>query len=262
VTAPTGTGLEYSINGTTWQTTLVFANVNPGTYTLSVKNAGGCIASSPVTVNPVPGAPTAPVATVTQPTCTQATGTITITAPVGAGLEYSINGTTWQSGTVFSNVNPGTYTVSVKNAGGCIASSPVTVNPVPGAPTAPVATVDQPTCTQATGTITVTAPVGTGLEYSINGTTWQTTLVFANVNPGTYTVSVKNAGGCIASSPVTVKPVPGAPTAPVATVDQPTCTQATGTITITAPVGTGLEYSINGTTWQTGTVFNNVNPGT
>ncbi len=56
-------------------------------------------------------------------------GTITITAS-GANLEYSINGTDYQTSNVFTDVAPNTYTVTVRvqNANGCIQSSSATVN--------------------------------------------------------------------------------------------------------------------------------------
>ena len=60
-----------------------------------------------------------------------------------------------------------------------------------------------------------------------------TTQDLMDLPPGNYTVTVKNAGGCIASTPAVITPVPGAPTTPVVTLIQPTCTLSTGTITVT-----------------------------
>ena len=95
ITAPTGAGLTYSIDGVTYtNTTGTFTGVAPGTYNVTVQNAAGCIsAATPLTVNGAPGAPAAPTASVTvQPTCAVPTGTIVVTAPTGAGLTYSIDG--------------------------------------------------------------------------------------------------------------------------------------------------------------------------
>ena len=45
------------------------------------------------TINGAPTAPAAPTVTTTDPTtCANPTGTITVTAPLGAGLSYSIDG--------------------------------------------------------------------------------------------------------------------------------------------------------------------------
>ena len=48
--------------------------------------------------------PAAPTVTLTQPTCILATGTITVTAPTGAGMTYSIDGLTYQASATFSGL--------------------------------------------------------------------------------------------------------------------------------------------------------------
>jgi uncharacterized membrane protein len=55
-------------------------------------------------------------------------GSITVTASGSSNLTYSINGTSFQSSNTFSNVAKGTYTVTVRNAGGCTGTAQVTVN--------------------------------------------------------------------------------------------------------------------------------------
>ena len=56
-----------------------------------------------LTVNGAPAAPAAPTASVTvQPTCAVPTGTIVVTAPLGAGLTYSIDGTNYQASPTFN----------------------------------------------------------------------------------------------------------------------------------------------------------------
>jgi gliding motility-associated-like protein len=265
VNSPVGVGLTYSIDGITFVTTTSFANLNPGTYTITVKDAGECTSVAPtLTINPVPAAPAVANVTLIQPTCTTPTGTITVNSPVGAGLTYSIDGTTFVTTTSFANLNPGTYTITVKDAGGCTSVTPtITIDPVPGAPAVANVTLTQPTCPTPTGTITITSPVGTGLTYSINGTTFVTTTSFPNLNPGTYTITVKDAGGCTSITPtITIDPVPAAPAVANTTLTQPTCPTPTGTITVNSPLGAGLTYSINGTTFVTTTSFPNLNPGT
>jgi hypothetical protein len=86
-----------------------------------------------------------------------------------------------------------TYSVTVKNAAGCISrSTSVTINAQPATPAAPTAAATlQPTCAVATGTITVTVWTGTGITYSIDGSTYtNTTGIFTNVL-ATYSVTVK-----------------------------------------------------------------------
>jgi hypothetical protein len=93
---------------------------------------------------------------------------------------------------IFTGVTPGTYNVTVKNAAGCISTATVaTINGAPTAPAAPtVNTADPATCSDVTGTITVTAPApAAGFSYSIDGIDYtNTTGIFNGVAPGTYNV--------------------------------------------------------------------------
>jgi large repetitive protein len=261
-----GDGLTYSLNGTTYQASPLYSGLTPGDYTLYVKSSADCVAQIPFTIQTAPSLPAVADVTVTQPGCGQTAGSITINSPLEPGLTYSFNGTDFQSGTTFSNLAPGTYTVTVMTALGCTSvTANITINAVPTAPAVATVTTVQPTCTTPTGTITVTAPTGTGISYSINGgTSWQTGTVFAGLAPGTYTVTTQNTDGCTSvTANITINAVPAAPAVATVTTAQPTCTTPTGTITVTAPTGTGISYSINGgTSWQTGTVFAGLAPGT
>src|SRR4029079_3269779 len=255
VTAPApAAGISYSIDGVDYtNTTGVFNNVAPGNYNVTVQNAAGCISpATPVTINGAPSAPPAPTVTPTDPTtCANPTGTITVTAPApAAGISYSIDGVDYTNTTgVFNNVAPGNYNGTVQNAAGCISSAtPVTINGAPSAPPAPTVTPTDPTtCANPTGTITVTAPLGAGLSYSIDGIDYpNTTGVFNGVAPGTYNVTVQNAAGCISTATTaTINGAPAGPATPTVTTADPTsCATPTGTITVTAPLGAGLSYSI------------------
>ncbi|TAF07943.1 MAG: hypothetical protein EAZ75_11940, partial [Flavobacteriia bacterium] len=250
------TGVEYSINGTTYQSSATFTGVAPGTYTLRVRSTADntlVTTGATVTVNAVASAPSTPSASVTvQPTCAVTTGTIVFTTQ--SGVEYSINGTTYQSSATFTGVAPGTYTLRVRSTTNtsCITTgATVTINAVPNAPSSPTASVTvQPTCAVTTGTIVFTTQ--SGVDYSINGTTYQSSATFTGVAPGTYTLRVRSTtdNTCITSgsSSVTVNAVPSAPSSPSTSVTvQPTCAVPTGTIVFTTQ--SGVEYSINGTTY-------------
>jgi hypothetical protein len=156
-----------------------------------------------------------------------------VTAPApAAGISYSIDGTTYTNTTgVFNSVAPGNYNVTVKNAAGCISSATavVVMQHLQHLQHQQLWLPHQPTCAQATGTITVSAPApAAGISYSIDGTTYtNTTGVFNSVAPGNYNVTVKNAAGCISSATqLTVDAAPSAPAAPTASATSPTtCAQ-------------------------------------
>ena len=174
-----------------------------------------------VKMKDIPSPPEAPKVSVQDPAnCSQANGSITVT-PV-KDMEYSINGTEYQKSNVFMAVIPGTYMVTIKNSAGCVSTATtVTVNAAAAAPGAPQASVQNPqSCSQATGSITVTAMQG--MQYSINGTQYQQSNVFNNVAPGNYNVTVKNSAGCVSTATtVTVNVAAAAPGAPQASVQNP-----------------------------------------
>lgn len=154
-------------------------------FTYTAQPGGGCAETRTVTMN-VQAAPVTPVLSLVQPTCTNANGSITITAPTGSGLTYSIDSVTYQSGTGFANVAPGTYNVTVKNSSGCIAATQAVINAadcipvaVNDAATTPVNTpvnsnmATNDTCGNAActyNTTPATAPVNGAVTINTNGT--------------------------------------------------------------------------------------------
>lgn len=94
-------------------------------YNWTVKGADCESAREPVTafVDPTPPAPQA---IITHPSCSGATGSISIISPIGAGLEYSINGTNYQSATTISAL-AGTYNLTARTATSGCTSPPTSV---------------------------------------------------------------------------------------------------------------------------------------
>lgn len=271
ITAPLGPDFEYSIDGVTFQDNPQFSAVAIGDYDVLARNkVDGCLSPvSTVSIVPPAGVPPVPQAVVTdQPDCITTTGTITITSPVGPTYDYSIDGLMFQAGTTFSDLQPGNYTLIVRNnLNGCTATSTViTVDPVPANPPAPViGNIAQPNCNVSTGSITIASPLGPNLMYSLDGTNPQAATTFLAMTPGTYQVTVSNSStGCVsAASTIVINSGPTIPSPPVAIVtEQPTCTISSGTITVTAPVGNNFEYSIDGGLFQSSVIFSNLPPST
>lgn len=59
----------------------------------------------------------------------------------------------------------------------------------------------------AQGTITVTAPLGNNIQYRITNLSFQSSPVFNNLLPGSYTITAKDENGCSHSSDAEVLPV-------------------------------------------------------
>jgi gliding motility-associated-like protein len=246
-------GQTYSIDGTNYFTypDPTFTNLTPNTtYQVTTKNAGGCVSlSTPVFIDAVPGAPTAPTAVAVQATCTVSTGAITITAT--PGLTYSVDGTNYFTypNAAFTNLPANTtYQVTAENASLCVSPpTAVTINPIPTTLASPTVVPTQPTCTVSTGQIDVTSPIG--VQYTFDGgTTYGPSATDAGVPANaTYQVGAKD-GTCVSAFvPVVIDPIPTTMATPTAVGTQPTCTVSTGQIDVTNPTS-GVTYSFDGGT--------------
>ncbi len=224
-TTPTGGSGSYSYK---WEmsTTGATGSFSPAPGTNNTKNytapvltqttwyrrtvTAGCSDVSAVIVVPVLAPPSAPAATLTQPNCSISTGTITITAPKGSGIVYSIDGINYTNTTgVFAGVNPGSYIVTVKNSTGCLSSAtPVTINSQPAVPTVSF-TLGFTCIGGASGSILANASGGTApYTYSLNGGSFQASNSFTGLAAGTYSVTVKANNGCTITSNAIVSPYP------------------------------------------------------
>ncbi len=202
------TGLTFSLNGGTFQSSGNFPNLAVGNYTVTAKNSNGCTGSGLFTVSAASCPTISVTATSTMTSGPSATdGSISATGSGGlAPYTYTINGTTFQSSGVFSGLAVGNYTVIAKDANGCTGSSAaisVTSAPCPTI-TISTAVVGSDKCSNNTGKITVTASGSTGLTYSLNGGPFQSSNVFSNLTTGSFTVTVRNTVGCSNSATANV----------------------------------------------------------
>ncbi|KAF2510935.1 T9SS type A sorting domain-containing protein [Flavobacterium arcticum] len=120
----------------------------------------------------------------------------------------------------------------------------------------------QPTCVESSGTIEVTAPLGTEYEYSIDGMVYQSSPIFEGVLSGTYDVYVSEEGCFAVATSVVIELAPEAPEAPtVSTIVQPTCIAPTGSLEVTSSAGIDAVYSIDGVNYQSSSTFEDLDPG-
>ncbi|WP_207788115.1 Ig-like domain-containing protein [Flavobacterium lotistagni] len=259
---PVQAGVTYSLDNGPFTTTAFYSGLSAGiVHTIVAKSTGGCV-SAPALVNILaqPSTPAAPTFVVTQPSCTLATGTITINGVTGE--TYSFDGGPYLSNLIYSGLlESSTHTIKAKNAAGC--TSPVvtvTLDVQPLTPASPTLTPIHPTCTVATGTVVVSGVIG--LTYSLDGGPFTSTLNY-NLLPGgvSYNVSAMNSSGCIsAPSTISLNPQPPTPATPSYVTAQPNCTVALGEININAVAGE--LYSFDGSGYSNTLFYGNLAPGT
>ena len=224
-------GYSFTVNETgTWfpfgvgVTTKTYVATQPGIYTITVKDANGCIAESQTDTIWEP-APIAVEFTTTNETCALNDGTLTITDHMGgwAGkstFEYKINASgTYTSSTTFTGLPAGNHTLYVKAVvaasdtlqahGDCYITQPFTI--VPFTPITYTVDITDVHCKgEADGTLTVTVTKGgtpsvlNGYEVRLTGDnfdqTWWTgpdhAITFDSLAHSHYTVYITDSVGC------------------------------------------------------------------
>ncbi|MGN7812878.1 beta strand repeat-containing protein, partial [Flavobacterium sp. 22659] len=192
---------------------LTLTNAAAGTYTVQVTDSStGCTSSADITFTQPAAALTVSSAVASNVSCNNDNSQITVTASGGtpnytyafAKNPSTVPSSPYDGSNILTvDTNSGAdlvWDVYVKDANGCTVKSTVTVI-VDAMPQITAVTVNNQ-CTASGNTFTITA-AATGLvplTYSIDGTNFQPSSTFT-VGAGSYTVSVKDKNGCIASAP-------------------------------------------------------------
>ncbi len=196
------------------------------------------------------------VGSVTQPTCENPYGSVTLGGlPIdgqwvitmlpdgetitGSGQAYTVTG-----------LEAGVWSFTVTNQSGCTSQpSPAIIiigAPVPDAPVA--GQVIQPTCTTSSGSVTLTGLPDEGawvLTRYPDGITYNgtgTSLAITGLLSGTWHFTVTNSEGCTSplSERVVINPQPPTPSPPlIGTITHPTCESPAGSVIINGLPPTG-----------------------
>lgn len=192
---------EYSLDGINFQTSNFFPGLVAGDYTVTVRDALAYTNSGDVTVER-----TCPVvtATVTDATCGLHNGTITASGSGGlAPYQYSLDGTNFQTGNVFTGLAAGQYTVTIKDT--WWTSTNTTIVNIGNTPAPQLQTNFTPaSCVDNDGIITLSGSGSQPLQFSIDGNNFQAGNIFRDLPSGNYTAFIKDANNCIDSHPVIV----------------------------------------------------------
>lgn len=266
--------LEYywvSAAGDTVATTDDLTDVNAGTYTLYLHNAGGCVdtATYDIPDQPSPvlsgGAATAATCNLNNGSITDivisgGTGNITYEWLNGAGT--TINGA---ASIDLNNVAGGTYTLVATDANGCDDSLSLTIDAF-ASPILNGGIVQNAYCGQSNGSISgISVALATGVTNAVyswqdsNGNEIALTTDLSNVPAGTYTFIVIDENDCEVSLPVfTVDDLPG-PTLSGGSTEPETCSENDGAVVGISITGGATPYTYtwtdaNGTTVGTDSI--------
>ncbi|MBT1702746.1 T9SS type A sorting domain-containing protein [Chryseosolibacter indicus] len=200
----------YSTDGSSFQSSNILTGLSAKTYnSITVKDNNNCLkVGNSVTINPAPSILPGTVA-VTDLTCYNTpTGKIAVSGFSGGtkNLAYSIDGINYQSGTTFSSLYAGNYSLIVKDANSCTTAIPLIEVDQPTAITFSAIELLPQSCDGKTdGVIKFKGVGGMGLlNYSIDGINYVSgdPAVFTNLQTGNFTLSIKDTSvpNCIVTT--------------------------------------------------------------
>ena len=182
-----------------------------GTYTVTVTDANGCTATTTVTITE----PASAVSVTTQSQnilCLNGTGSVNST-PTGGVAPYTYSWTNNALTQNITNLQAGSYTVTVQDANGCTAQSTGTVlttlSPLP-VQILNITGTTILTCTNPTIMLQATG----GVTYNWSGGSTPLNDTNSITQPGLYTVNMVDPNGCPVSQTITLTqnitpPTPG-----------------------------------------------------
>jgi hypothetical protein len=222
--------------------TAVASSIPAGTYTCLITDANGCPTNTVVFVSESSAVALTPA--ITQANCGSSNGSASVTVS-GGGSPYTYSWASPVTSTVSyaSSLPAGSYTVSVTDFNGCSSGATVITITNIGAPTG-AATSTPNTCNgNAAGTASITPTGGTAPLTYVWSPSGGTASTASGLAAGSYSVTVKDANGCILTSSTTITDPP-AITGTITSTNLLCNGGITGKASMTAAGGTGaLSYT-------------------
>jgi gliding motility-associated-like protein len=220
VTSSGGTGtLTYSWTGTPsiiGSQTGSASGLAAGSYSCMIKDTKGCSAQANFTISQPPVLTVSAVGV--QATCNKSCNGQLICIPGGGTGAYIYSWSTNCMNPSCSNVCAGIYTVSVKDAHGCLITDTALVKEPPALSVGTHSTSAH--CNRSDGTDSVSVSGGTpGYSYSWSPGPGSTSSGYHNIPSGTYTVYIHDANNCKTSDTNFIANLPGVNIALVSSVN-------------------------------------------
>ena len=230
------TGTPTTIAWNTGATTEDIAGLSAGTYSVTVNNAANCPAVLSVILTDTPS-PTITISEVAE-TCSSSNGSIDVSLSGGTApftYDWDIDGVgDFDDAQNLTNLSNGTYTLVVRDANNCTASTSVLISdsdiPVIGA------TQTAETCGNSNGTIDLTV-TGTSGPYNYSWNNGLTSEDISGLGAGTYSVTILDTLGCIFTATEIITDIVG-PTITTTPANATDCNSSDGSVDLTVIGGT------------------------
>lgn len=253
---PNGGTPPYTLEWNTGQTGPVLQNLAPGSYTVTVTDANGCMASATGIVSNQP--PIVIDLNSTDPTCPGDTNGSIIASASGGTPPFTYNWNTGASGQILSDLGPGTYTVTVTDANGCEEMASRTLATLSNLTIGAFGTSE--TCPDFDdGFATVTTNNGVP-PYTYIWSNGGSTQVLSGLPPGPYSVTVIDNVGCSATASTVVNAAADFEIMVTASMTS-TCGVSDGVATANVVTGVG-PYTYLWSTGGTTSSISNLGAGT
>jgi gliding motility-associated-like protein len=172
-------------------------NLASGIYSLSIVN-GACSTSSVFVVNQLNG-PNSINVNQSNSICESTNGSISVTSVLNgtSPYQFSFNNAGFTSVSTFSNLAQGIYTISVKDANGCIYSNTYSIEKVTVTSNIEL-TKNFPLCDANDGSFVISNITGGTAPFllSFNGLLFSTDTIFEELGPGSYSLVIRDSNLC------------------------------------------------------------------
>jgi gliding motility-associated-like protein len=193
--------------------------------------------------------------------CAKANGKLTVKTSGGANLSFNITNGTASSDSVFTNLNGGSYTVSV-TSGACTVTKSVVV-PTTLPPNIDSVKLTPSVCSRPNGKITVFARSNyPNLVYSLDSVKFRNGRLFDSLTANTYKVTIRDSVNCTTQQTVTLVDNP-APTISGYNETPSVCGKNNGKLTgiITLGGAPPLNFSIDSVRFSPNSTFDSLKSG-
>lgn len=247
--------VKYSLNGSAFQESGSFKGLGAGQYTINMVDEAGCKGMFTTTLESLTGVSIDNIETQNSE-CDKNTGSITVYA-TGEGLRYRLNNGALQTSNQFNGLAGGNYTVVVVDALECEEIKKVTISQ--GSITLKGISKQGASCVNKNGSITINAISKNRLKYKLLGITkWQNKNQFNNLEPGNYTLLIKESTGCELKRTVVI----ANEFRLNVKIQNPSCGEEDGNVEVLASPEGIYKYSIDqGKTWNQTGLFKKLQKG-